>query len=477
MSSFFFYDLETSGVNPRTGRIMQFGGQRTDMDLNPIGKPYNILIKMTDDVLPEPEAILITGITPQKTLAEGISEAEFTKLFQEEIATEGTIFTGFNSIRFDDEFMRFLFWRNFTDAYEWQWKDSRSRWDILDVTRMTRALRPKGVKWPVDSDGKPTNRLEYLTAINKLAHEDAHDALSDVNATIAVAKLIKTKQPKLFEYLLKMRNKNEIKSFASRHDMFVYSSGKYPGTFEKTTVVYNLGSHPDKNGLLVYDLRHNPEEYISLSPQELAKLWRYDPAKKAIPLPVKSLQFNRCPAIAPTNVLDEDCYKRLGLTKELLDSNRRKLAAQPNFINKLEEALGIINDSRTKSQAELLVNELSVDEQLYSRFVPDGDKKYFAELRASDPAGLAEFMTRLNDERLKMLLPLYKARNFPTSLTGEESEAWEKYRHNLLMSGGESGRLVSCAQRLEVLQQDSKLRDKDRFLLEELQLWLQRIHP
>src|SRR5206468_3619753 len=111
-----------------------------------------------------------------------------------------TIVVGFNNIRFDNDFIRFLFWRNFYDAYEWAWKDGRSTWDLLDLVRMTRALRPEGLQWPFAPDGKPSNKLEYLAAVNKLDHVDAHDALSDVLASVALAGLIKSKQPRLFEY-------------------------------------------------------------------------------------------------------------------------------------------------------------------------------------------------------------------------------------------------------------------------------------
>ena len=149
-NTFFFYDLETSGLSARSDRIMQFAGQRTDMDLRPIGEPYNVLIALSDDTLPSPEALMVTGITPQKTVDEGYTEAQFVRMLTEEICTPGTIMTGFNSVRFDDEFMRHLLWRNFYDPYEWAWRDGRSRWDLLDVVRMTRALRPEGIEWPVD---------------------------------------------------------------------------------------------------------------------------------------------------------------------------------------------------------------------------------------------------------------------------------------------------------------------------------------
>jgi len=191
------------------------------------------LIKITDDILPEPDAVLITGITPQKTKSDGITEAEFLKHFHKNIVLAGTIFVGFNNIRFDDEFIRFMHYRNFYDAYEWQWQDGRSKWDLLDLTRLTRALRPEGIEWPFASDGTPTNRLESLAEVNKLQHDSAHDALSDVNASIAVAQLIKNKQPKLFDYLLTMRTKYKVAELVGSGKPFVYASGRYSSENQK----------------------------------------------------------------------------------------------------------------------------------------------------------------------------------------------------------------------------------------------------
>ena len=216
--TFFFYDLETSGLSAREDRIMQFAGQRTDMELNPIGEPYNLLVALSDDTLPSPDALMVTGITPQKTVDEGYSEAQFARILSDEIFTPGTIAVGFNNVRFDDEFVRHLLWRNFYDPYEWCWKDGRSRWDLLDVVRMTRALRPEGINWPVDENGEPTNRLELITRENGIAHENAHDALSDVDALIDVAKLIRDKQPQLFEYLLKIRDKKQVAQLVNLAD-------------------------------------------------------------------------------------------------------------------------------------------------------------------------------------------------------------------------------------------------------------------
>ena len=246
--TFFFYDLETSGRFPSKDRIMQFAGQRADMNLDLVGDPVNILVKLPNDTLPSPIAISITGITPQSTQS-GLSEADFCGYVTREIFTQNTIAVGYNSIRFDDEFMRYCFWRNFYDPYEWQWKDGREKWDLLDVVRLTRALRPEGINWPIDKNGKATNRLELLTKANSISHESAHDALSDVIALINVTRLIKEKQPKIFDFLLKIRNKNEVLKYVDINNPrpFVYTSGRYKSEFNKTTVAYPLTVSLKKN--------------------------------------------------------------------------------------------------------------------------------------------------------------------------------------------------------------------------------------
>jgi exodeoxyribonuclease-1 len=473
-NSFLFYDLETSGVNSRRARIMQFAGQRTDMDLEPIGEPFNILIKLTEDVLPDPEAILVTGITPQKTLAEGVTETEFVDIFDKQINKPGTIFIGFNSVRFDDEFMRFLFWRNLHDPYQWQWKDNNGRWDILDVSRMTRALRPEGIKWPFDSEGKPTNRLEYLSSVNKLDHTEAHDALSDVKATIALAKLIKQKQPKLFSYLLNFRHKKTIQEFIESNDTFIYSSGKYSAKFEKTAVVAQVGPNSGGNGSYVYDLRHDPDDFINLKPEELAKLWRYDKEKKTTPLPIKSLQYNRCPAIAPLSVLDEKSQKRLSIDLKNISGNRKKLRDAKNFHNNLLKAAEILNNDRI--QTDIVVSDLDVDNRLYDNFVSDKDKLTLEKIRSGSPDDINNFASKLSDARLKTMLPLYKARNYPDSLSSEERSSWEDYRKRMLLSGDENSSLAKFNKRLNELVSGKTDKSK-KYLLEELHLYSQSILP
>jgi exodeoxyribonuclease-1 len=474
-STFFFYDLETSGIDPRTARIMQFAGQRTDMDLNPVGEPVNIMIKLTPDVLPDPGAILVTGITPQQTLTDGVTEKEFLEEFYENICVDDTVFMGFNTVRFDDEFMRYLLYRNFYDAYEWQWDKGCSRWDLLDAVRMTRALRPDGINWPVTAEGKPTNRLELLTKLNDLDHFKAHDALSDVYATIAVARLIKDKQPGLFDYLYENRGKKNVKTVVNGGKPFMYATGKYAGQYEHTSAAVLLCRHPEQDSALVYDLREDPTQFLHKTPQEIVEHWKFSRDPDHIKLPVKTLKYNRCPAVAPIGVLDVAAQERLKLPMDMLRKHYAILRKhEKDFCGKITEAIKLLDEERKKAQAELFGDEKDVDTRLYDGFFGPGAKDEMRVVRAATPDELSKISIR-SDERLQQLLPLYKARNFPKQLTTEERQAWDAYCQRKLQMSGAKSPLARFAKALKQAAESDGMTDEKRYILEELQLYAESI--
>lgn len=465
VQTLFFYDLETSGLNPRQDRIMQFAGQRTDMNLEPIGDPYNLLVTLNDDTLPNPDALMVTGITPQKTVEEGYTEAQFARMLSEEIFTPETIAVGFNNIRFDDEFIRHLLWRNFHDPYEWSWKDGRSRWDLLDVVRLTRALRPEGINWPLDVKGEPSNRLELITSANGIAHENAHDALADVTALIAVTKLIKQKQPQLYDYLLKMRDKKVVQQLVNVDDKkpFVYASGRYDKEFAKTTVAFPLTTSLN-GGVVVYDLRYDPTPFVGLSVEELsAKIfasWEERQAEDFVKLPVKELQYNRCPAVAPLGVLEQgDGWQKISLSAETVQQHQHSLLNHSDFAEKLRSIFE--NKPVFKKMPD-------PEAQLYDGFLNDRDRLQVEAVRNADERKLADFHPEFQDERLAPLLLHYKARNFPYSLSEDDLTQWEVWRAQHLQA--QLPQFMASLQRLA-----STATDEQQFILQELQLWAEAI--
>lgn len=476
-STYYFYDLETSGLNPRADRLMQFAGQRTDMDFRPIGEPDNILVTLADDTLPSPYAIMTTGITPQMTVQDGMSEREFCRFFMEQVALPGTTIVGYNSVRFDDEFMRALLWRNFYDAYAWQWKDGRSRWDLLDVVRLVRALRPEGIEWPVDADGHATNRLELITKCNQISHEHAHDALADVMALIEVAKLIHAKQPQMYEFLYKMRDKHLVQKLINLDDPqpFVYASGHYAGEFNKTTVAYPMASARNGN-VLVFDLRYNIEEILAQEQQAKPRkidevpfrereLWE----RNFSPV-VKVLQYNHCPAVAPISVLGKaDGWQKIQLTEATVQENLAALKRHPEFIQRMVKLdLGARQGFGPSEDAE---------SALYDGFLGVEDSRLAEVIRNNDDF-VETHRPKFKDHRLEDLYLHYRAKNFPSNLNDDERQKWQAYRTERLnrQAKGFWRDLTSIQKKLQAGEQIGPKTDTEyEFLVEELLLWYQSL--
>ncbi|NOZ38506.1 MAG: exodeoxyribonuclease I [Gammaproteobacteria bacterium] len=472
--SFYWYDYETFGIDPRVDRIAQFAGVRTDMDFNVIDDPIDIYCKAADDVLPNPEACLITGISPQKTIQEGLIEAEFIGRILQQFSTPNTCVVGLNNIRFDDEFTRYSLYRNFYDPYSREWQNGCSRWDIIDLVRMTRALRPEGIKWPVDDKGVASNRLELLTKANGIAHEAAHDALSDVYATIALAKLIKQKQSKLFSFVFEHKSKQKLSQLLNlfKPEAVLHTSGMYPGEVCNTAMVYPLAPHPsNKNGIIVYDLRYSPEDLIKLTADEIIERL-YTPKDKlpegVVRIPLKTIQINKCPVLAPLNTLDEASAQRLGIDKKQHLQHLEMLTRSPQLQQEIKQKLNSVFSHKPFAE------EKDPDKNLYGGgFFSAEDKQRMEQLRQLSPVELASAEFNFKDSRLPEMLFRYRARNYPQTLSVSERHRWNDYRRDKFegKEGDDSLSLESFKQILTVRLQDDQLADEKKQVLYELQKW------
>ena len=482
--SLFFYDLETSGIHADSARIMQFAGQRVDLDLNPVGEPINLLIKLSEDILPDPYSVLIHGIAPQQTILEGLSEEEFLKEFYSSVVQPDTTFVGFNNVRFDDEFMRFLNYRNLYDPYAWAWENGNSRWDMLDVTRMIRAISPDGIDWPTDEAGKNTNRLELLAKANNLKHTNAHDALSDVEATISLTRLIKERNPELFASLFKMRLKVEAGKLINSNQPFIYTSSHYSSEYLHSTVALKVADNLPSNGsVLVYDLRFDPSNWLKLSTEQLASAWRYEPKRDQSTnpsLPVKTLRLNRCPAIQPIDIenINSDLAKRLKLNRDKIKQHEQILkdkAVLVDFGNKLNEALEILNDEQSIRHKK---RSTTPDMRLYDGFYSDDDRKLLKSLHNGDEMvdKVRELRHQFSDPRLRQLCSFYLARNFKKQLTSKERQGWEDYLSRRLLGGGENSALSNYFKQIAQLKVE-RSDSRSQVLLEDLRLYGESLIP
>ncbi|WP_202843521.1 exodeoxyribonuclease I [Luteimonas saliphila] len=470
-ASFLFYDLETFGADPRRSRIAQFAAIRTDEALEEIDEPVDFLVRPADDLLPSPDASMVTGLSPQHALAGGVSEAEaFSRIF-DEMSRPQTCTLGYNSLRFDDEFVRFGLYRNFFDAYEREWRGGNSRWDLLDAMRLAHALRPDGIAWPEREDGRGTSfKLEHLAAANGVRVGDAHEALSDVRALIGLARRFRRSQPRLWDYALQLRDKRFAASLVDTVAMtpLLHVSQRYPASRLCAAPVLPLARHPRfDTRVIVFDLDSEPDALLDLDAETIAT--RLYLRADALPegesrIALKEVHLNRCPALVRWDHLREQDLARLAIEPARIEQRASRLrAAGPALAEKLRRVYAI--------ERELPPSD--TDGALYGGFLPDGDKRLFADVRATPPAQLGTRHFGFRDPRLVELLFRYRARNWPGTLDHAERARWDDYRRARLADGSGLSELgfTQYFQRIATLRAEHAT-DADRLqLLGQLQDW------
>ncbi len=432
--SFLFYDLETYGSDPRRTRIAQFAAIRTHAALEQVEEPVSFFVQPADDLLPSPGATLVTGIAPQDALRDGINEAAAFARIVEELGRPGTCGVGYNSLRFDDEFVRHGLYRNFHDPYEREWRGGNSRWDLLDALRLMHALRPDGIRWRAREDGGGTSfRLEHLAEDNGLRVGDAHEALSDVRATIGLARLFRAAQPRLWDYALALRDKRHAASLLDVAAMtpVLHISQRFPASRLCAAPVVPLARHPQiESRVIVLDLAEEPDALLDLDAEAIAaRLYarQADLPEGVARIPLKEVHVNKCPALVPWAHLREGDFARLGIDAERVLQRAARLRAQgPALAEKVRRVF-----ARPGPQGPV-----DVDAALYDGFVGDGDKRLLAQVRGTPPHLLAKAQYPFRDARLPELLFRYRARNWPESLLPGERERWNAYRRHRLHGDG-----------------------------------------
>ncbi len=419
--TFFFFDYETWGTSPAKDRPSQFAGVRTDMDFNIVGEPLVIYCQLPSDYLPAPEAALITGITPQKAMTQGLPEPEFIARIHAELSKPNTTSLGYNSIRFDDEVTRYTCYRNFLDPYAWSWQNNNSRWDLLDVMRACHALRPDGIVWPENEEGFTSFKLEHLSKANGIEHENAHDAMADVIATIELAKKVKAAQPKLFDYFFNMRHKRKLNELVDIVNMtpLMHVSGMLGRECNYTSWIVPIAWHPtNKNAVIVADLAKNPQPLIELSSEELnTRLYtkHNELAPDELPVPVKLVHLNKCPILAPAKTLTAENAESIGINREQCLANLALIRQHPEIREKLTTLFSAEREYEQSSD---------VDTQLYDGFFSPADKASMDIIRTTDPEQLGALDITFADKRIEPLLFRYRARNFPWTLNETEQRRW-----------------------------------------------------
>ena len=470
--TFYWHDYETFGTDPSRDRPVQFAGLRTDAGLNVIGEPLVIFARPANDFLPHPQACLVTGITPQQALAEGLPECEFIRRIHQELAQPGTCGVGYNSLRFDDEVTRYTLYRNFYDPYAREWQNGNSRWDIIDMVRATYALRPDGIEWPLREDGLPSFRLEELTAANGISHEAAHDALSDVHATIALARLVRERQPRLYDYVLNNRDKRSVQAQLDIDALkpVLHVSGMFGAQRHNIALIVPLALHPvNRNEIICFDLSCDPQMLFDLEAgaiQELLYTRAQDLPEGQQRPGLKSVHINRCPILETAKMADPATADRLGISGDLC---RRHLAALRD--HRAMDTGGFTAKLQAVYSGRSFDTVTDPDRMLYGGgFFSEQDKRVMEQVRAGTPEELAASSFAFEDKRLPEMLLRYRARNFPASLSPQEQAQWEEYRFQRLTEpeGGASICMEEFQSLIETLLASGDLSPEKQGLLQQL---------
>lgn len=475
-ASFLFHDYETFGADPRRDRPSQFAAIRTDERFNEIGEPQVFYCRPSDDYLPHPMACLITGITPQKASRRGVPESEFAGRILALMQKSDTCTLGYNSLRFDDEVTRHLFYRNLLDPYAREWQNGNSRWDLIDAVRAFYALRPAGIEWPRREDGSPSFRLDRLSVANGIEHADAHDALADVRATIALARLLRTRNERLFDYLLGLRDKRRVASLldVSARKPMLHISRRYPASRGCSALVVPLAMHPtNPNGVIVHDLSVDPTPLLTLSPEAIRErvfASADELAEGEARIPLKVVHLNRSPVLMPVKAVDEAVAERLSIDRGLAEQHWQRLAGDPEIATRVARAFA----------GEPPTAPTDPDLMLYSGgFFSKSDKREMARVREMPVEALDSLAPAFQDNRLEEMFFRYKARNYPQVLSDEEQRRWESDRWARLNDPAVVPlTLTGFAREIERLNADlSRLDDTDRQHLEELVMFVEAMMP
>ncbi len=473
-----WYDLETTGFDPRWHRILQFAAQRTTHELETVGEPVSFQVRLAPDVLPDPAACCLTGFTPQSVDEAGVTELEAMNRIYELFMAPGTCVAGFNSVRFDDEFVRYGFYRNLLPVYLREYQNGNSRWDLLDLCRAASALRPEGMEWP-EKDGTPIYNLEALAAANGIDTSGAHEAGKDVEVTIALARRIRKINEKLYDFAFSLRRRNEIEKLLRAPDEIrVLVAGSLPRERKCLGLVMQIGRSPKKNTRMVADLGADLSCLVEWSEERLAEVWWNPDGDDRLPL--RPVHINKCPFMAPMSVLRPEDMDRLGIDMAEVESRRQFLIKHKPLIEKRISALfrtegesdakdkrapggkggkgrqkrqrfpkgaernynGLVSpDGKFLTAAELNGTKRKpppvskdVEAQLYQRFINDRDQsealRVAQALRNSEKPGKVNF----SDRRLRELFGRLKARNgLNEHMNEQERREWRGYLKQKLL--------------------------------------------
>lgn len=396
------FDTETTGLD-HTGQIIQIGIIRLDKGLKEIER--NELYCMINPLnIPAVGAFKTHQIPLSKIIDEGMFEPEFARSVNDIfLKRPNTCVLGYNSIKFDDNRTRELFYRNMVDPYQREYMNGNSRYDVLKLTRALKVFKPDAIEWPYREDGEPSMKLEDIAPLNNIIQENAHDAISDVEATIGLMELIKEKEPEFFDYTMKLRNKAFVSSVTYNKPFLMVGDGPSRDNLY-TGVLLPVSSHPqNKNSTICIDVsnieqgkvKEVVDKILSIPTDELDDyIYTRDKEKK---LPIMEVRGNQLPFVfTPALLKDEGVQKRTNINYESAMDNVRELSNNPDFASLTRHLFKAYNKEMPFPD--------DVYGHIYKGFVSNQDKKTLSRLSTDDYSEWENIGKRIGDERIPELI-------------------------------------------------------------------------
>jgi exodeoxyribonuclease-1 len=461
MQTYLFYDIETTGLNKAFDQILHFAAIRTDLNFNEIER-YEIKIRLNPDIIPSPYAMLTHHMRLHE-IADGISEYAAVKQIHQLINTPGTISLGYNTLSFDDEFLRFSFYRNLLPPYTHQYANQCGRMDIYPMTLMYFLFKPSVLNWP-KKEGKISLKLEELNNANQFVTGRAHHAMVDVEATLALAKKLSAEHD-MWDYVVGYFNKkseqDRLQKLGSDDALMVLGKLGTDRFFQ--SIVLALGDHYHYKNQLLW-LRLDDKDFSQLTPETLLTHTYVLQKKSGEPgflLPLKERFMQH---ISP---------ERLALAT----ANKQWLYEHADFFKQISE--------HYRSYKYPVLPETDIDASLYiNGFWSAQEEAFCRRFSNATPEEKSRLMETITNPKLYALALRIMGRNFPEKLSAKQREEFSHYlqRINPLdesqciidFKGGKRLTPTIALKQIDELRELHKENNEKIILLEELESELKK---
>ncbi|HEY9080474.1 exonuclease domain-containing protein [Magnetovibrio sp.] len=410
--AFIFYDTETTGLAAGFDQILQFAGIVTDDDLNPI-EEINLRCRLQPHVIPSPGALVITGVRPSDIAGANLSHYEMIREIRALIERYApAVIVGYNSISYDEGMLRQAFYQTLNPTYLTN-TGGNMRMDVLKLAHAASQYAPDVLQVPLNDKGKPSFKLELLAPTNGLTHLDAHEALSDTQATLDLARLIRDRAPAVWEAMRRTSSKQGALA-ALDEDVFCSSEMMFG---QPSILATKIAANPDNpSEVAVFDLSHDPTPYLDTSEKDMSSLLRISPR------PIRIIKANQSPIVTP-HTLSHPGVAGHGQTMDQLMDKVRAVREHPTFARNVAGAVATRYPEREAPAY--------VEQRIFEGFPSAADNALMEQFHAAPWADRPAIVSRIQDARLRELGERLIYLEHPDALTAETRQghdAWRKKR-------------------------------------------------